>query len=176
MTFHKPLRRLDMAMPEILALYRTGYSCDEIARKFSCLGGSIHRRLQRAGAPLRSVQSRRPRMTVHSNGYIKWDGQYVHRIVAEAVLERPLVVGEVVHHKDGDKRNNHPDNLQVFTNHSLHMQAEAPLRTKWTSDRDAALRYLRDGNCTSREIGHVLGFSRTAVDNRVAKLRRRGAL
>ena len=38
---------------------------------------------------------------------------YEHRLVAEAALGRPLAPGEVVHHRDHDKQNNHPDNLEV---------------------------------------------------------------
>ena len=48
----------------------------------------------------------------------------VHRWVAEKyVIKRRLLSGEVVHHKDGDKLNNQPENLQVFANqieHTMH--------------------------------------------------------
>jgi hypothetical protein len=39
----------------------------------------------------------------------------VHRLVAEAILGRPLEKGEVVHHKDFVKWHNHPDNLWIMT-------------------------------------------------------------
>lgn len=52
-----------------------------------------------------------------SRGYV-----YEHRLVARGILGRPLVGGEVVHHIDGDKTNNAPDNLQVFTSQSEHMR------------------------------------------------------
>lgn len=42
------------------------------------------------------------------NGYIQ-----EHRLVMEKTLGRYLNSDEVVHHKDGDKKNNHPDNLEV---------------------------------------------------------------
>lgn len=47
--------------------------------------------------------------------YIKYKGRHMHRVVVEQTLGRPLQKGEVVHHKDGDKWNNSPDNLEVMT-------------------------------------------------------------
>ena len=40
---------------------------------------------------------------------------YEHRVLAERKLGRRLLPGEVVHHRDHNKRNNHPDNLEVTT-------------------------------------------------------------
>lgn len=39
----------------------------------------------------------------------------MHRVVAELKLGRALLPGEIVHHIDGDKWNNDPDNLAVMT-------------------------------------------------------------
>lgn len=49
------------------------------------------------------------------DNYIKYRGRHMHRVVAEHVLNRPLCKGEIVHHKDGDKWNNSPNNLEVMT-------------------------------------------------------------
>lgn len=43
-----------------------------------------------------------------------------HRIVAEAVLGRPLLPKEIVHHIDEDRTNFHPSNLAVFPDQSFH--------------------------------------------------------
>lgn len=53
--------------------------------------------------------------------YVKEMGRHQHRVVMERKLGRRLRKGEVVHHVDHNKKNNHPDNLQVMTNseHSL---------------------------------------------------------
>lgn len=61
--------------------------------------------------------------------YRKVNGRHEHRIVAEAVLGRPLAKGEVVHHEDLDKLNNFPDNLIVFptqAEHARHHSREHP--------------------------------------------------
>lgn len=52
--------------------------------------------------------------------YLKTGRVHTHRVVAEAVLGRPLAENEVVHHIDSDKQNNHPSNLAVFPNQSYH--------------------------------------------------------
>lgn len=49
------------------------------------------------------------------DNYIKLKGRHMHRVVVEQVLGRKLEKGEIVHHIDGDKWNNKPENLQVMT-------------------------------------------------------------
>ncbi len=47
-----------------------------------------------------------------------------HRLVAEHNLGRPLVHGEVVHHRDGNPLNNDPANVAVFASNSDHLRHE----------------------------------------------------
>ena len=50
---------------------------------------------------------------------------YVHMIVAEQKLGRPLLPEEVVHHKDKNKLNNDPNNIMVFASNNDHSRFHA---------------------------------------------------
>jgi len=63
------------------------------------------------------------------NGYVqvfiegKW--QWLHRLVAKEKVGADIIEGFEVHHIDGDKKNNHPDNLKVLSkeqHQALHRQ------------------------------------------------------
>jgi hypothetical protein len=65
------------------------------------------------------------RDTGAGKGYRKMRGRHEHRRVMEQKLQRKLLSSEIVHHKDEDKKNNHPDNLELMTRaehirHHLH--------------------------------------------------------
>ena len=58
--------------------------------------------------------------TGEGKSYEKTFGVHTHRLVAAAKIGRPLLKGEVVHHKDNDIRNNAPDNLEVLASQAEH--------------------------------------------------------
>lgn len=76
--------------------------------------------------PSRMNFSTRAKLSVLKRGrgkgktYAKSFGIHTHRIIAERILGRKLRPGEVVHHIDGNKRNNNPNNLMVFKNQAEH--------------------------------------------------------
>ncbi len=62
----------------------------------------------------------RKRDTGVGKTYRKFLGRHEHRVVAEQKLGRPLKKGEIVHHIDGNYRNNDPDNLIVLPSQAEH--------------------------------------------------------
>ncbi|MEY4530691.1 MAG: hypothetical protein RLZZ156_1412 [Deinococcota bacterium] len=50
--------------------------------------------------------------------------KYAHRVIAEVKLGRALEAQEVVHHRDGNRFNNDPENLVVLPSQSEHARLE----------------------------------------------------
>lgn len=70
-------------------------------------------------------------------GYAKILGLAAHRVLAEIDLGRDLLPGEVVHHIDGDKRNNSTENLMIFPNQAEHAKWHAKHEKREAGDQNA---------------------------------------
>lgn len=94
-------------------------------------------RLNRDLNPTRMTPETRNKLRVAKLGsgegktYSKRFGIHEHRIVAEQILGRKLQPGEVVHHIDGDKRNNSPINLMVLKSQSEHAKLHIREKAFW---------------------------------------------
>lgn len=96
--------------------------------------------------PIRKESSR---YYLDENGYLRFrdSGKLVHRWVAEKKLGRKLKAKEVVHHINGVKTDNSPENLQVFPNQEMHEQAHfGPAADMDGTNSTYGFSYTRNGN------------------------------
>ncbi len=100
-------RRNQLVQQMQIAEIKRNYGADHPNFKGGHISGSGYKVISRLG---------------HSN-------LYEHRVIAEQMVGRPLLPNEVVHHKDGNRLNNNPDNLQVMTV-SAHNQLEGRRRAQ----------------------------------------------
>lgn len=133
--FKSTVKKHNFCSRECLANYSSkqknpdGYSNLKSYKNMSKHMSELNRELN----PSRMTLSTREKLRLSkikddATSYPKFYGRHEHRVVAEKKLGRKLRDGEVVHHIDGNKRNNDPDNLMVFSSQAEHASYHLKLK------------------------------------------------
>jgi hypothetical protein len=140
-------------------------------------------RIRRFKSAMGTHQGRILKVQQSADGYLTISGSAdrhhinmtVHRVVASAFLG-PRPQGYEINHKDGNKTNNRPSNLEYVTHlenlrHAIevlkvqqhHPQGVENKNSKLTPDKISLIRRLRKQGYTQQQIATVIGVAQTTV-------------
>jgi len=172
---------------------KEGLSCQEVAEIIGISRQGVWKALKRFGISSRSKKDAIFEVENHkckiSQGYLwiynpvhpRSNGKYVKRatIVIENKLGRPLEEGEFPHHLNGNRLNDHPDNLEVtnrsehFVIHFLLNPKESRIKNskekakKLCADDIVEIRAMRRDGMKMQDIADYFHVGRTAIHNAV---------
>lgn len=156
-----PRREGLISVEDMISLYESGKSLNDISEKAKLSPATIMHRLKEREIPLRSNTA--PRKLVGEE-YLGSDGRYWvrgpqnqegkarnkkrARVVMESLLGEPIPEGYSVHHIDQDYTNDSPENLQLISNTehlpSLHNNDLSLITRHYKNFNDAFLGINRD--------------------------------
>ncbi len=100
---------------------RTKAGLDRARLDGKCLGRPLGKKDKKSRKSRNDRGVKRGNNKINHAGYVETKGkQKLHRLIMERKIGRELKPEEIVHHIDENKLNNHPDNLQLFSNKSEH--------------------------------------------------------
>lgn len=108
---------------------------------------NAHYHRLKIGAPLDGPIQDRGAGWISSHGYRYIGERAEHRLVVERALGRTLKFNEVVHHADGDNRNNRPSNLVVMDRGEC-----SRLHTRGKSNEQRAKERATYGRCLAGPV------------------------
>lgn len=136
-------------------------SSGEIADRLDCARSTILNWLHRHDIPVRSIleaksikHGKHAKYTVDNRGYPIWwcdgstkkSGMQVHRLLAVAEYGYDVVAGADVHHKNGVRWDNRPENIEVIPTRGEHSSKHRPAMSKMDVIRAAEM--YREGAST----------------------------
>lgn len=138
---HNAERVIALPDVDIAARYCNGETIAELALAYGVSRPTLAKALDRQGIERRPPKPRKGRLAGPSNPAWKGgrrrrgDGYWLvctnegdrleHRVVMEKQIGRRLREDEIIHHRDGNKDNNDPSNLELMTQ-SAHARHHAP--------------------------------------------------
>jgi len=149
----------------IFQLYSDGVSLTEIARRIKTNMRHVAAFLRRHGVKDKFVTMNygpkngawRGGRIIDEDGYVKvlspghpncpkhTDYIAEHRLVMEKMIGRFLLPQEVVHHRNKNKQDNRPENLQLFSENSEHLRHELKgQRPNWSPEGRARIQRALD--------------------------------
>ena len=147
--------------------------------------GQVRRTVNRHGNPCGKVLAVRLDVKRYVHVYLFYNSKpqpaKVHRMVAMCFVPNPNNYPQV-NHKDGNKQNNHCDNLEWVTNdmnmkhaveHGLRARAAANKRTKLTEEQVLQIRHLYKRNSSTHgttALARLYGVSAEAISNIVHRI------
>lgn len=169
----------------ICSLYLDGKSCSDIAKIYNISAKHVSRIIKENGGDVDMYKIKKGGLHITEGGYIRFDdskgngfhsGRRLHILIAEMSIGRPLFKNEVVHHKDNDKLNNHPDNLVVMDRgeHTLlHLMKNNKIKLTDMDVENIRKNYVK-GVRTQREIAESYGVDKSLIGNILAGRARSG--